>query len=186
MATINKYAQTIAVIALAMVFTACGASRKTHPNTASKEKIGTSSVYKRLGIDAYPSNQISLLEEIANWIGTPYKYGGSDKRGTDCSGFINAVYKEVYNLKLARSTAQLEEESTPVSERKITEGDLVFFNIKSKKAGHAGIYLHDGYFAHASTSRGVMISRLSEEYWNKYYAGAGRVLKNAVVTKHGQ
>ena len=119
-----------------------------------------------------------LLLQIDSWIGTPYQYGGNNKTGVDCSGFINNIYNEVYQIKLPRTTSELEHYSKPVKREKLMEGDLVFFTINTKKAGHRGIYLAHGSFAHASTSRGVIISNLAEAYWNKYFSGAGRVLLN--------
>ena len=55
------------------------------------------------------------------------------------------------------------------------EGDLVFFRVNSKQVSHVGIYLMNNYFVHASTSKGVMISNLNEEYWQKYFEGIGRI-----------
>jgi murein DD-endopeptidase / murein LD-carboxypeptidase len=115
-----------------------------------------------------------LITTISDWLGVPYKFGGNDKKGVDCSGFINNVYPIVYQLNVPRVAAQIQQKATPVPRKELQEGDLVFFKINTKEVGHAGIFLFDNYFVHASTSRGVMISRLEDTYWNKYFVGGGR------------
>ena len=108
----------------------------------------------------------------------PYRHGGSTHRGTDCSGFTSAVYKKVYHKKLQRnSEAQRTKDCRKVSKRKLQEGDLVFFHDgrRKKTANHVGIYLKDGKFIHASTSAGVIVSRLEEPYYRKCWMQGGRV-----------
>lgn len=117
----------------------------------------------------------SLKKEVDQWLGVPYKYGGSSKQGVDCSGFCGNVFKNVYNINLGRSAQDIFDQSKPVSRSALKEGDLVFFKINSSRVSHVGIYLADNKFVHASTSRGVMISDLGEAYWTKYYFASGRV-----------
>lgn len=75
--------------------------------------------------------------------------------GTDCSGFTSHIYKKVYHTKLSRSTDGQKKESNKVAKRNLREGDLVFFtsNRSGKKVAHVGIYLKEGKFIHASTTR---------------------------------
>ena len=106
------------------------------------------------------------------------RHGGATHRGTDCSGFTSAVYKKVYHKKLQRnSDAQRTEDCRKVSKRQLKEGDLVFFHNGRRKrvANHVGIYLKDGKFVHASTSSGVIVSRLEEPYYRKCWMQGGRV-----------
>jgi len=117
----------------------------------------------------------SLKKEIEQWLGVPYKYGGTTKQGVDCSGFCNNVFRNVYNLSLGRSAQDIYDQSKPINRNTIKEGDLVFFKINSSRVSHVGIYLSQNKFVHASTSRGVIISNLEEAYWTKYYYAAGRV-----------
>ena len=107
-------------------------------------------------------------------MGVPYKYGGNDKKGVDCSGFINIIYPPVYNIKVPRASALMYKEAQPLEKKQLREGDIVFFKINTREVGHAGIFLFEDYFVHASTTRGVMISRLGETYWTKYFVGGGR------------
>jgi cell wall-associated NlpC family hydrolase len=117
----------------------------------------------------------SLKKEIEQWLGVPYKYGGTTKQGVDCSGFCGNVFKNVYNLSLGRSAQDIYDQSKPINRNTIKEGDLVFFKINSSRVSHVGIYLSQNRFVHASTSRGVIISNLDEAYWTKYYYASGRV-----------
>ena len=77
----------------------------------------------------------------------------------------------------ANSDAQRTEDCRKVSKRQLKEGDLVFFHNGRRKrvANHVGIYLKDGKFVHASTSSGVIVSRLEEPYYRKCWMQGGRV-----------
>lgn len=111
-----------------------------------------------------------LYSFVDDWIGVPYKYGGTTKTGADCSGFTNTLYLNVYQKQIARSTSEIEKTCKTVSEKQVAEGDLVFFDIAGKKSSHVGVYLHNGRFVHASTSKGVIISEVSNPYYTKYFA----------------
>ena len=96
-------------------------------------------------------------------------------RGVDCSGLTYNIYKKVYHKHLKRnSDDQRKENCRKVSKGKLQEGDLVFFhNGKNKRtATHVGIYLKDNRFIHASTSRGVIVSRLDEPYYRRVWMKA--------------
>ncbi len=118
-----------------------------------------------------------LYDEVKSWIGVPYKYGGNSKRGVDCSGFIVQVYKKVYGVSLQRSSNLIYEKNcSKIKKDDLKEGDLVFFSTgRSKKINHVGIYLKNGKFVHASTSRGVIVSGLDEDYYMRTYVSSGRV-----------
>lgn len=131
---------------------------------------------RKLGVNVPKSANAKLMNQVGDWLGVPYRLGGNDKKGVDCSGFINQVFKNVYAKQLPRVAADIHAASMPVRDKDRREGDLVFFKINSTKITHAGILLFDDFFAHASTSRGVVISRLQETYWARYYIGSGRVL----------
>ena len=131
-----------------------------------------------LGIPPKDITNFSLYQFIDKWYGTDYRLGGSDKSGIDCSGFAQRLYGEVYGIDLLRTAMEQFSNCKRIKKSKdAEEGDLVFFHVRSKRITHVGIYLANNYFVHASTSNGVMISNLNEEYWHKYYAGCGRVPK---------
>lgn len=131
----------------------------------------------RLGVDIGLEDNHKLYLEAAEWIGVPYRPGGESKRGTDCSGMTSQIYKKVYHTRLSRSTDEQKEESSKVSRRNLREGDLVFFTSSrsGRKVAHVGIYLKNGKFIHASTSQGVIVSRLDEAYYSKHWISGGRI-----------
>ena len=131
----------------------------------------------RLGVDIRLEDNHKLYIEAAKWIGVPYRTGNDSKRGTDCSGLTCQLYKEVYRTKLSRSTDEQKKESSKISKRNLREGDLVFFSSERsrKKVAHVGIYLKNGKFIHASTSQGVIVSRLDEPYYTKHWLSGGRI-----------
>lgn len=130
-----------------------------------------------LGVDIKLEDNHKLYLEAAEWIGVPYRAGGDSKRGVDCSGLTSHIYRKVYHTKLSRSTDEQRKESNKVAKRNLREGDLVFFTSSrsGRKVAHVGIYLKDGKFIHASTSRGVIVSRLNEPYYTKHWISGGRV-----------
>lgn len=120
-----------------------------------------------------------LYDFIEEWYGTTYRLGGTDKRGIDCSAFVQRLYSRVFNVSLFRTAAEQFNLCHSIwNKEELKEGDLVFFNIHTKRISHVGIYLMNDYFVHSCSSQGVMISKLSDAYWKKYYAGAGRIPKN--------
>lgn len=129
----------------------------------------------KLGVPTSALVNKKLYVFIDQWEGVPYKYGGTSKVGVDCSGFIGLLYREVYNSEVARTTTELAARSKPVSKNALKEGDLVFFDINGKKSSHVGVYLHNGKFIHASTSKGVIISELDNPYYQQAFAKGGRL-----------
>lgn len=117
-----------------------------------------------------------LRSEVAEWAGTPHKLGGTSANGIDCSAFVQEVYSSVFNLRLPRTTREQVRAGVPVPRRDLRPGDLVFFKPPTKTP-HVGIYLNEGEFAHASSSQGVMISKLDETYWDRSYWTSRRVVQ---------
>ena len=122
-------------------------------------------------------NDGKLVKEAKSWLGTKYKYGGHSKEGTDCSGFVMQVFLKVYNVKLPRSSKSQHAYCTEIKKSKIEVGDLVFFATGKSKStvSHVGIYIGNGEFIHASSSKGVVISKLEQNYYQRTFISAGRV-----------
>ena len=138
----------------------------------------TRSFSTRYGIQVTPRDNQALYNTVAQWLGTPYRYGQSSMRGTDCSGFVMNVYRSVYGKTLARNSADmLRRNCRSIPRQSLREGNLVFFatNRNSRRVSHVGIYLKDGKFAHASTSQGVIISDLNEPYYRQRWVSGGVV-----------
>jgi len=132
---------------------------------------------KKWGIQLEGNENKKMIESIDKWLGTPYKYGGMSKSGTDCSGFTKNVYKEACNLDLNRSAADQVKDVVLIEKNKLRFGDLIFFKISGNKVSHVGIYINESKFVHASTKKGVTISDLNEAYYKKYFYKGGRVNK---------
>ncbi len=139
-------------------------------NTSLKKKYADI-----LGVSESDIKNEKLYQFINEWYGTPYKYGGKDKHGIDCSGMTSVLYNAVYQKTISSSTKALVNEVKKIKTSDLKEGDLVFFNTNGKSISHVGVYLQNNKFVHASTKRGVMISNLSEPYYVKTYVSAGRV-----------
>lgn len=117
------------------------------------------------------------LKKVCNsWLGTKYKYGGCSKKGVDCSCLAKQIYKQVYGVELDRRSKDQYKQCKPIKkQRKLKEGDLVFFKINGARISHVGVYLGDGYFIHSSTKSGVVLNNLSEDYYSSHYFKGGRV-----------
>ena len=110
-----------------------------------------------------------------SWHGTPYLLGSRSYDGIDCANFVSQVYEEAFGVRIPDKTLEQLDLGTPVEQGDLQAGDLVFFQPPGA-ARHVGVYLSEGEFAHASTSLGVMISRLEESYWTRAYWTARRLL----------
>lgn len=106
------------------------------------------------------------------WAGTRYRLGGSGAGGIDCSAFVQKTMSGAFNVHLPRSTAEQRYSGRSISKSDLRPGDLVFF----RKNNHVGVYIGGGKFVHASSSRGVTTSSLSESYWARNYTQSRRVL----------
>lgn len=135
-----------------------------------------------LGVDNNKVNNIDLIEEIDDWYGTPYRYGGSSKNGIDCSAFSRTVFNDVYNAAIPRTAQEQYEYCDRIKKNQLKQGDLVFFHTTGgARITHVGVYLQNGKFVHASTSSGVMISDLEDDYWRRVYRAAGRLPKTELT-----
>jgi probable lipoprotein NlpC len=123
-----------------------------------------------------------LLSAAESYRGTPYRYGGVDRRGMDCSGLVYASFKDSLGVSVPRSTSALYSWTEKISAEALQPGDLVFFITQGRNISHVGIYTGEGRFIHSASDgpeTGVIYSRLDENYWQKSFAGAGRALPPA-------
>lgn len=118
----------------------------------------------------------ALMAQHQRWAGTPYRLGGTSEIGIDCSALVRNVYRDTFNIDLPRSTRGQVHEGRPIDRQELQAGDLVFFDPPGRY-NHVGIYVGEGYFLHASTSKGVIISSLDNSYWRRYYWQARRALE---------
>ncbi|MET2984648.1 C40 family peptidase [Aureibaculum conchae] len=142
------------IFLIAIALTSCGASKKA----AAVAKV-----------------ESELEKQYQLYKGIPYKYGGTDRRGFDCSGFVGKVYKDGLKTQLPRTTKEIAKMGRKVSKHRLKPGDLVFFR-PSRKYRHVGIYAGDNKFMHSSTTKGIMKSDLDNVYWKKKFRYAKRIL----------
>jgi lipoprotein Spr len=115
-----------------------------------------------------------MFEFIDDWYGTPYRLGGTTKKGVDCSAFSQFLFASVYGLSIPRTAREQYNLTNRISRTELKEGDLIFFNTHGG-ISHVGVYLQNNKFVHASTSGGVMISDIFDEYWVRRFVGVGRL-----------
>ncbi|TBW28121.1 NlpC/P60 family protein [Gramella sp. KN1008] len=166
-----------------ILLTSCGSSR-SRVITTKKEQNRTEEIshYDR-DPSAEPENNkaLKVIETAKRFEGTRYKFGGTDKKGMDCSGLIYRSFHEE-GIALPRTSRAMSLEGKRLYLKEVSVGDLLFFetNKNRKVINHVGLVVevnNDGiYFIHSSTSRGVIISSLSESYWYNNFVMARRVI----------
>jgi len=143
------------------------------PSNAAKARDGLPAV----AMSAKQSSDV--LSRAVNVLGTPYRWGGSSpSKGFDCSGLVKYAFNDVADVDLPRtSNAMAQGHGVKVARSDLKPGDLIFFNIKSRRVNHVAIYLGNDRFIHAPRrGKRVSIDQLSKPYWQKHYVVAKRVL----------
>lgn len=118
-----------------------------------------------------------IIATAMRYQGVPYLWGGVTPLGFDCSGYIQYVFAS-NGVSVPRTADAQYAVGMPVAKTQLQPGDLVFFTTYAPGPSHDGIYLGNGQFINASSSRGVAISRLDNSYWGPRYFGARRVVRN--------
>ncbi len=115
-----------------------------------------------------------LLRFIEEWYGTRYRMGGTTKKGVDCSAFSGTLLSSIYSFSLPRTAREQYKICERVKKDELLAGDLVFFNTRGG-VSHVGVYLANNRFVHSSSSNGVVISNLDDNYYAKKFIGGGRI-----------
>lgn len=151
-------------------------------NTPLRARPGNAAKQQAAGLQAVamsPKQSSEVLSRAVNVLGTPYRWGGSSpKKGFDCSGLVKYAFNDVADVDLPRtSNAMARGQGVKVAKGDLKPGDLIFFNIKSRRVNHVAIYLGNDRFIHAPrTGKRVSIDSLDKPYWQKHYVVAKRVL----------
>ena len=193
----NKFLYAFTFLIL-LIVTSCGTSSKvtSYKKTANKvytkinsvSKSNTSSTTKASSTPVYRStNKVfssrdskNVLNTAKSFLGVPYKFGGTNSSGFDCSGLVYVSFERI-DLKLPRVSHQQAQEGREIKISEAREGDLVFFNTSGSAISHVGIIesIEDSgeiKFIHSSTSKGVIISSMDENYWKTRFVKAVRLL----------
>jgi cell wall-associated NlpC family hydrolase len=169
----------VLLLLLCITFGSCNSSKgiKTKKNKTTKTATRNSTSNSSL-----PSKAIeNIIDYAQTFEGTRYKYGGTTKRGMDCSGLVVTAFQKE-NINLPRTTSELKNTGEWIDVKEVKEGDLLFFATKknSRQVNHVGIVTKSrpGYveFIHSTTSKGVITSNLSERYWYLAYVQARRIM----------
>lgn len=138
---------------------------------------------KNLSDKTTQAKRVQLVEYAHNYLGKPYKYGGTTPNGFDCSGFCYFIFKR-FGYDLPRSSSELGTIGNQIKRKELQPGDLVFFkgsNALSKSIGHVGIVTRVDkkrfYFIHAATSEGITISSINQKYYHDRYLQARSIFK---------
>lgn len=141
---------------------------KKSSTKSTKESVATSSVNQK------------IIDDALEFLGVRYRTGGTNKKGVDCSGLVFTAYGN-NDVKLPRTSIDMSRHGKKISKRNAEPGDLIFFKTNGRsKINHVGIITEinsdEIKFVHASTSRGVIVSSTSENYYNKAFAQINRVI----------
>lgn len=172
---------------IALGLASCGSTRHTARQSGKSKTSATvtpkpkkpAPVVRHINIKS-TENPVTanLLKEADSWLGTPYLWGGNDRNGVDCSGFVLQVYLKSLEIDLPRNSARQQEYCSEINKDQLRPGDLVFFTVRgSDKVGHVGIYIGEGNMIHSSSSKGVVITPLDNPYFVRNYHSSGRVEK---------
>ena len=145
-------------------------SPKVHPESIGKETP-----------NRFDSKADYIINTALTFSGVRYKYGGTSRKGMDCSGLLYVSFAE-HDINLPRTSIRMAERGKKIRVRDVTKGDLLFFKTSkgSKRINHVGMVVKvekdEIKFIHASTSRGVTVSSLREGFWNHAFVKATRIL----------
>lgn len=167
---------------IAWLIASCGIFKAKNPNnpkdhTSSKpiKRPILEKYTQLLGTEVYNEDLYTTLD---NWMGVPYKYGGKTRIGIDCSNFCCEILRSSFGFSSSYyfPSSKLAEQGKQISIEDAQEGDLVFFSInQNSKISHVGVYLKNNRFIHASTSKGVTVNSLQEEYYKKRFISVRRM-----------
>lgn len=148
--------------------------------TAEAEAALQTKYAAMMNTDPSHIQNVKLYEYIDDWYGTPYKLGGTTKKGVDCSALVQSLFASVYGISLPRTSKYQYTATKRISTTQLKEGDLLFFHTRRHHKGvtHVGIYLQNNKFVQASSSGGVKISDMYEPYYVQHLVGAGRAISD--------
>lgn len=127
-----------------------------------------------MDVEVETLNDAALYSFIDDWYGTHYRMGGTTKKGIDCSAFSGSLLSTIYSFNMPRTAREQYKICEHLNKEDLLPGDLVFFNTRGG-VSHVGVYLANNHFVHSSSSEGVKISSLEEDYYSRKFICGGRV-----------
>lgn len=146
----------------------------TSSKTVSYKAVSDSLIEFKLDSLKLITFQEILEQQFEKYDHVKYRYAGRSENGFDCSGFVGTVFQNLFEIKLPRSSRDMENVGEEVPKEQLQIGDLVIF--KPPGYSHVGIYMGEGVFMHSSTKLGVTKSSIDSTYWKKYYKTSRRVI----------
>lgn len=165
-----KLKNLLFLLPLLLLLASCGSSKRSIRTAERSNKGNSENVLMH-----------KVSENAKKFVGTKYKYGGTTKKGMDCSGLIYTAFLQE-NISIPRTSRGMSLEGKRLNLREVEIGDLLFFETDKKKKkviNHVGLVVESDpdeiYFIHSTTSRGVIISSLKENYWKDNFVMARRL-----------
>lgn len=168
--------------ALALIAAGCSTLPPPAPPVASVPSPGTPSTPAARGYFTVddPAHTQEMVVFALGLLDTGYRFGGRNpEAGLDCSGMVSYIVEQISGRKLPHNAAQIADRTRPIDIDELAPGDLIFFNTMRRRHSHMGIYIGDGRFVHAPSSRGVVrIERLNNPYFAPRIDGARTLLSS--------
>ena len=164
------------IFTLSFLMISCGSSKNV--TTYKKPKRSISKVVSSTN---KPTIADKIVWTAVTYKGVPYKFGGTTKRGMDCSGLIHTSFKQ-RKVSIPRTSQEMYAKSYDIPLREVKRGDLLFFKTSRKRGrvNHVGLVTSvkkgDIHFIHSTSSRGVIVTSLYSNYWKKAFIKAKRIL----------
>ncbi len=165
----------IILLVAALTLASCQSSKRA---TVAQRADYESTAEHAKFVSHLPKQRKMIVEEAETWLGTPYRYAAKEKGvGTDCSGLVMQVYLTALDCPIPRNSAKQAEFCRPLKEAEIQAGDLVFFATGKDptRVSHVGILIDNQSFIHASSSKGVVISKLANPWYARRLLMYGRI-----------
>jgi len=152
--------------------------KKTTITKNSLESLSSSLIgYTPASINESEMVSDEVMSKVIEYLNIPYVWGGTSKRGFDCSGFVQNVMYQALGIMLPRTSYEQSNVGESVEKAELKFGDLIFFDTMNKgRVSHVGIYLSDGYFAHSGSKTGVIVASLNSDFYARTFLKAKRII----------